>query len=209
MLSVVGFLQVVHRLHEEQNSLDERNLLIMSFDSAQHPRATDGTFTEKVGASPEVALDADDDMARIGAALAEHLDVAAEDVEVDDEDFYDALTVFAVGNQRYAIGTEEQAQKAARTYVAESLWCMRSSFLSDETGLDARIFDAIAGRSGGGEEFQEDISRIVEGLADNGVEGFTERAIEQDGRGTFISSYDGEEFELRDGESEWYAYRIQ
>lgn len=28
----------------------------MSFDSAQHPRATDGTFTEKTGSAPEVGL---------------------------------------------------------------------------------------------------------------------------------------------------------
>ena len=46
----------------EAESLPDRLHGGMTFDPVEHPRATDGTFTEKVGAVPEIALARDEGM---------------------------------------------------------------------------------------------------------------------------------------------------
>lgn len=182
----------------------------MTFSETDHPRSSDGTFIEKVGAAPELELSAsggESEAAR--AALAEYLDVDIDNVSLDDDLHYDHLPVYSVGDKEYAFGSEEQAQEAAKLYISENLWCQNSRRLGDETGLDSAIFDAIAERGNGGETYQDDIERIVEKLADDGVDGYAERLIEDEGRGPSLSTYDGEENIIMDQDGEWYLYRIQ
>jgi len=182
----------------------------MTFSENDHPRATDGTFAEKVGSTPELELSAADGSSEAArATLAEYLDVDIDDITLDDDMHYDHLPVYSLGNKEYALGSEEQAQEAAKLYISENLWCQNSKRLGNETGLDPAIFDAIAERSGGGEGYQEDIERIVENLAEGGVDGFAERLIQDDGRGPSLSTYDGEENIIMGADGEWHLYRIQ
>jgi hypothetical protein len=54
----------------------------MTFDSAAHPRATDGTFAEKVGASPEIALPQDEGLHVIGLPRDEGMGIIYTDLDV-------------------------------------------------------------------------------------------------------------------------------
>jgi hypothetical protein len=183
----------------------------MTFSETEHPRSTDGKFAEKLGAAPELELDDETSEARV--ALAEHLGIDASGVTSTGDTHYEHLPTFtaidADGREvEYGVGTEEQAQDAAKLYIDENMWSMGSGFLAKETGLDVSVFLALANDSGGGEKHQENIKRMVDGLADGGSEGFVERAIEEDGRGPYLAQYDGEETEIETDDETFYLYRL-
>ncbi len=85
-----------------------------------------------------------------------------------------------------------------------SAWAFNAEFLSNYTDLPREMFTAIQDQCEGANEAIVECIKRTEG----GVEGFVKEAIEYDGRGHFLSSYDGEEHEqLVDGQ--WiYMYRL-
>lgn len=183
----------------------------MSFNENDINRDKSGKFDHKVGSAADVNLDteagAQGVTAEQRAAFAEALGVDESAIVSSDEMHYDHLPTLSAGDEEYAFGTEEQANEAAKTYIGESLWAMNSSYLAQETGLSRDVFSALINESGGGEKYQEDYERIVANLADGGVDGFAERAIEEDGRGHYLSTYDGEETEVEVGDETFYLYR--
>ena len=100
----------------------------------------------------------------------------------------------------WLIVDDEMANQKAAEYIAESLWAFNSLWLADQTGLPKEVFIKL-------NELCEDANDAIQALIDKtcGFESFAEESISVDGRGHFLSFYDGEEYELGNGQ---WAYRI-
>lgn len=113
------------------------------------------------------------------------------------------LDSFELGNQEYAIGTDSEANDACADYIRETVWAFNSEFIVSECGLPYQLAEVF-------KPFQHDkcesANDALLGLvnATCGIESFTESAISADGRGHFLSSYDGEENE----EGDFFIYRV-
>ncbi len=129
-------------------------------------------------------------------ALAKYLD---EDLDSITEATYDDC-LFEVGSREYLVLTDEEADQRAADYIEDSLWAFNSSFLASYTDLPEEIFKVIQPQC---ESANDAILQLVE-RADGGLEGLVEEAISADGRGHFMSNYDGEENE----EGDYYIYRV-
>jgi hypothetical protein len=136
-------------------------------------------------------------------ALAEFLEIQLEDgEELEDyvtEDSYTDNAFEAEGNT-YLVLTDSEADDAAEEYVKESLWAFNSSFLSDQTGLPEEVFSALQERC---EDANETFLTLVEKHCEGGISEFTKEAIRYDGRGHFLSQWNGAEDEA----GEFYIYR--
>lgn len=130
--------------------------------------------------------------------MAEFLEVEVDDLMAEDYDHY-GMAVY----DGYAIGTDEEADEAAKQYIKDSLWAFNASFIISECGLDHSLEEAITSWQ---QDKCEDANDGIESLIENscGIDEFVESAISADGRGHFLSSYDGNEIE-QDG---FYIYRI-
>lgn len=131
-------------------------------------------------------------------AMANYLECEVDDLR---ERSYDhcGLTMY----DNYAIGTDEEADEAAAQYIKDTLWAFNASFIVSECSLDGSLAECIQTWQ---QEKCEDANDGIESLIENscGIEEFIESAISADGRGHFMSSYDGNEIE-QDG---FYIYRI-
>lgn len=129
-----------------------------------------------------------DEQAKV-EALAKCLDIPLEDAQslYDDGD--------------YLVLTDEEADEKAKDYILDSLWAFNHSFLrSHSEAIDAipeKEFTAMQSK------LCEGFNAAVKAMIDD-LEHFVEDAIRCDGRGHFMSSYDGEELE----EGGFYIYRI-
>lgn len=100
--------------------------------------------------------------------------------------------------------TDEEADEKAAEYIEQSLWAFIPSFLADETGLFVEVFEAIQG-NGKCESNNDAILSIIEKTC--GLDEFVKSAISADGRGHFISHYDGKENEETVNGETFYIYR--
>ena len=123
--------------------------------------------------------------------LAKHLGVSVDDAEsyINDDD--------------YLVLTDEEADDRAHDEIAEMVWAFRPSFLVAHTGVT--------------EEAIEKLQEMCEGANDaltsmiKDFDHFVADAVSSDGRGHFLSGYDGNEHEVcyssveRDGN----AYKVK
>jgi hypothetical protein len=130
-------------------------------------------------------------------ALSKFLNVTAEDLTEDRDNS------FSCGREEYLVLTDEEADEAVEEYIKDSLWAFNASFILDCCGLP---------HSGGEESLKTMQEKSCEGANDFilalvektcGLQEFVEEAIAADGRGHFLSSYDGEEVE----EGDYFIYR--
>ncbi len=133
-------------------------------------------------------------------ALAKHLGCSEDDLNEKNYDFY-GLSIFSYGRSEYAVGTDEESDKACSEYIKESAWAFRAQFIAAECGMPEaeEIIEAAQQKC---ESSNDAILAIIKGSC--GINSFVESAISADGRGHFLSSYDGDEVE----ESGFYIYRI-
>ena len=117
------------------------------------------------------------------------------DVDQVDVATYDG-NVFSCGSLEYLILTDEEADQVAEDYIKDSVWAFNPSFLASHTGIDEEIFEMLQDKC---ESSNEVITNSIKDM-----EEFIADAIGADGRGHFISSYDGEEEELND----FFVYRM-
>jgi len=106
----------------------------------------------------------------------------------------------------FDILTDQDADIKCEEYVESLAWAFNPSFLSGITGIDEAVFKAIQDNDKC-EDNNDAILSIIKGTC--GIPEFIESAVNADGRGHFLSGYDGEENYLRasDG-SVLYAYKI-
>jgi hypothetical protein len=128
-------------------------------------------------------------------ALAKYLD---EDIDSISESSHDDC-LFEVGSREYLVLTDDEADERAADYIKDSLWAFNSSFLASYCDMPEEMFKAVQDKC---ESSNDAVLQCVE-RADGGLKGFIEEAVAADGRGHFMSSYDGEENE----EGDYFIYR--
>jgi len=136
-------------------------------------------------------------------ALANLVECDPSDIEKENYDHY-GLEVFSIGRKEYAVGTDDEADLACKEYVKDSAWAFRSSFICDYCNLPQELAEALETmQSKKCEGANDSILALIE-KTDGGLDGFVEEAVSADGRGHFLSQYDGDENE----ESGFFIYRI-
>jgi len=117
---------------------------------------------------------------------------------------YYGMEVFSIGHKRYAVGTDNEADEACREYVKDSAWAFSPIFICNYCNLPQELAEALgAMQQKKCEGANDSILALIE-KTDRGLDGFVEEAVSADGRGHFLSSYDGNENE-KDG---FFIYRI-
>jgi hypothetical protein len=146
------------------------------------------------------AYEGDEDSAK------ESYEAAKEDFESFEHFCSDELDeVEEFNNDDYYVLTDEEADEKAKEYIIDSLWAFNPSFLASMTDFDEEVFQAIA--DNGKCESNNDV--IYNTIAKTcGIDEFVEAAIQADGRGHFMSSYDGNENEETVQGETFYIYRL-
>lgn len=108
-------------------------------------------------------------------------------------------------NDDYYVLTNEEADEKATEYITDSLWAFNPSFLAFMTDFDEEIFQAIAD-NGKCESNNDIIYNTIKKTC--GIDDFVTAAIQTDGRGHFMSSYDGVENEETVQGQTFYIYRL-
>lgn len=121
-------------------------------------------------------------------ALSEHLSIdegeATDLIESDD----------------YLVLTDDEANERAAEHIKGSIWAFNASFIIEHTDLPLEAEKMV-------KFFQE---KSAEGANDTitklitDMDSFIESAISADGRGQFLSFYDGQEHEV----GEYFIYRM-
>ena len=130
--------------------------------------------------------------------------------EAEDLTFEKQWDSFCAYGYEYLVLTDEEADKAAKEYILETLWAFNPRFVVMHTKFymessieaDEAFEEALKEMQG---KLCEDANPIIRALIVN-IDEFVENAIQADGRSHFLSSYDGKEIELNNGK--YYAYRI-
>lgn len=127
------------------------------------------------------------------AALAKYLDA-------DPEEFFaEKWGQISWGREEWEVLTDEEADAKAEESIAESVWAFRPEFLAAHSDADVEVFETLQGTNK-----CESLNGPVRSLIRD-WDRFVQDAIQADGRGHFLNTYDGEEHELSDG---LYAYRV-
>lgn len=133
------------------------------------------------------------DEAKRVRALARHLGVSYKDVNIEDDN-----TFKANGNE-YLVLDDDEANARAREYIIDSLWAFNASFLANYTDLPEEVFTLLSEKCENGNEA---IAKLIEKTGS--LDDFVYEAISADGRGHFMSSYDGCEHEV----GNYFIYRV-
>ena len=142
-------------------------------------------------------------------ALKLHLE-NLQDIHVDDPikemnievSSYDA-SLFIVEDSEYLVLTDEEANERCRDYILENLWAFRANFLVSHIPLSGNfkmITQCIEDMQA---KMCESCNELLLAMIRDTDE-LIEDAIQADGRGHFLSSYDSEERE----EGEFFIYQI-
>ena len=132
-------------------------------------------------------------------ALAKHLDLDNEDLKMIEEsnDYY------SFGGRDYLVLTDDEADEKAKEYILDTAWAFNSSFLSchSKGDVDEEVFKVLS-------EKCESSNDAVLSLIDD-KDDFVKDAISSDGRGHFLSQYDGNENEEEINGTTYYIYKCQ
>lgn len=102
--------------------------------------------------------------------------------------------------------TEEEANERAADYIRETLWAFNANFLWKymPEGLAADDIEALRG------DRCESVNDAFLALVGDNFDRLVEDAIAADGRGHFLNSWDGEEYDLEDesGRVVFFGYKL-
>ena len=136
--------------------------------------------------------------------IANFLKIEVKDLQGENYDHW-GLEVY----NGYAVGDEEEVKKAVSEHIKETVWAFNSKFLQEMTDIPQEAFAAMQDKC---ERANDPILQIIEKTC--GIEDFIESAINSDGRGHFLASYDGREMkdyfksEMDGKKYPLYFYRI-
>lgn len=131
-------------------------------------------------------------------ALAEFLGINESEIKVSEYN----NNFFETSESEYLVLTEEEANESVKDEVLQTVWTFNTDFILDHSTIKEwtdRTERAFAKMQ---EELCEDANEIVLAVIEDFDE-FVEDAIDAEGRGYFLSLYDGEENES----GEYYIYR--
>lgn len=101
----------------------------------------------------------------------------------------------------YLVLTDKEADDLAEVYIEESLWAFTPSFLEYFTGVDSDVLKKMQ------ETMYENAGPAFQSMIGDKWDEFVEMAIDSDGRGHFIASYNGEENEAQINGKQFFIYR--
>ena len=130
--------------------------------------------------------------------LASFLEVEEEEIN---QSSYDEK-IFELGNQEYLVLTDEEADERARENILDSLWAFNTEFILSHSKIECisdRTEKAFRKMQ---MELCESANEIIKAIIED-LDEFVADAISADGRGHFLSSYDGTENKIE----EFYIYR--
>ena len=115
-------------------------------------------------------------------ALSKYLDLALEPNIT-----YESNDIYSFDGEEYMILTDDEADEKVAEYIKDSVWAFNPSFLSCHSGIDQDVFKLLQDKC---ESANEAILKLIKDF-----DHFVEDAVASDGRGHFLSSYDGYENE--------------
>jgi hypothetical protein len=140
-------------------------------------------------------------------ALAEYLECSVDDLEQANFD----ANLFENGMESYLVLTDAEADEYAHKYILDGIWAFNADFILSHSRID------LDNASCEEEAVLESIKTVQEKLCESAnplllalledEEEFISDAIEADGRGHFLSHYDGTENEVSDADETFYIYR--
>jgi hypothetical protein len=144
-------------------------------------------------------------VSRLEQAAAQAIGCDVEDLTKEHYEHY-GLAIFSGAGMEIAIGTDTEADEAAAEYIKESLWSFNPSFILSHSRVtySDKLQKALVHLQ---KELCEDANALVEALIKD-MDHFVSDAISSDGRGHFLSSYDGDEQEITIDAQYFYAYRL-
>jgi len=101
----------------------------------------------------------------------------------------------------YLVLTDEEADDMVRDYIEDNVWSFKPSFLRSYTGIDEEVFKVLQ------EKCSEDANDAIKSMIQD-FDGFVDDAVRTDGRGHFLSPYDGNEHEVTVNDTTYYIYRV-
>jgi hypothetical protein len=123
-------------------------------------------------------------------------------------DYLDIQTVDDILDD-YLVCTDEESTKLSKEYILDSLWAFDSKFLLSHTNYTGnnfeRICKSLTNMCG---ELCEDANDIITLLLNDNLDKFVDDAISVDGRGHFLSFYDGNEVSHDYCGITYYIYRL-
>ena len=101
----------------------------------------------------------------------------------------------------YLVLTDNEADRMVGNYIEETVGMFNPSFLSDYTGIDEDVFVTLqkAGK-------YDAVKQIV--LRNDNSGAFALAAVQADGRGHFLATYDFNEHEVTVNDTTYYIYRV-
>jgi hypothetical protein len=139
------------------------------------------------------------------AALYAYLSDNNEDVELDEISDGYSDNEFEYFNEEYLVLTNDEADELCEERILDSLWAFNKSFLDCHSEAIANIDDDVWQELATNQ--CENLNETVRKLIDD-IDSFVEDAVGADGRGHFISFYDGEEVEVEHNHCDWCIYRV-
>ena len=102
---------------------------------------------------------------------------------------------YTYGNEEYMVLTDAEAQDKVAEYIKETVWAFTPDFLASHSGIDKEVFEKLQESC---ETANDAIFKLIKDF-----DHFVNDAVGADGRGHFLSSYDGNEHMKGD----FYLYR--
>jgi len=128
--------------------------------------------------------------------------------EIEEQGDHYGLSTYTIDGEEYAIGTDEECDKACGEYIKTTVWAFNADFIIEHSkvldydDVSYKILEVIQEECESGNEC---ILKLIDDIDE-----FVEDAIQTDGRGHFLSSYDGDEIVIGDNhfDDSYFAYRI-
>jgi len=105
---------------------------------------------------------------------------------------------------KHIVLTDEEADEKAAEYIKDSLWAFNAGFIIQHSKLPYEAEEMIQAYQ---EKECESANDTIEALIED-MDTFIKDAIGADGRGHFMSSYDGQENEVKVLDTTFFIYRI-
>jgi hypothetical protein len=129
--------------------------------------------------------------------LAEFLGVEENEVKEN------SWGTYGIGNgNEYMVVTDDEADEKVYEEIENSLWAFNAEFIIEMTRLKSGVKSLRNMQENSCEDCNDFIRNIIDSTC--GMDSFVKSAIESDGRGHFISYYDGKENE----NGEYFIYRV-
>ncbi len=141
----------------------------------------------------------------IEIAAARIMECDTEEITKGKYDHY-GMDIYSAYHEEYAVCLPEEADEAVKQYIRDSLWTFKAEIIlaHSKAGASQQVIKALA-------EMQvklcESANEIIYCIIED-IDVFIEDVVKADGRGAFLSPYDGEEQEIKIKGITFYAYKL-